>query len=75
MEVLRMATDRAAEALWRSDLGTIEPGKQADLLLLRRNPLEDIGALRDIHRVVHDGVVFDPAELLSQAGEASAATL
>jgi imidazolonepropionase-like amidohydrolase len=67
MEVLRAATARAAEALWRADLGTIEAGKRADLLLLRRNPLEDLGALREIERIVHDGRVFDPAVLLAQA--------
>ena len=66
MEALRTATARAAEALWRSDLGTIEVGKQADLLLLRRDPLADLSALRDIQRVVCGGRVFDPAELLAQ---------
>ncbi|MCH7719199.1 MAG: amidohydrolase family protein [Chloroflexi bacterium] len=69
MEVLRAATARAAEALRRSDLGTIEAGKQADLLLLRRDPLEEIGALREIHRIVHDGRVIDPAALLAKARE------
>lgn len=66
MEVLRAATARAAEALRRADLGTLEPGKRADLLLLRRNPLDDLGALRDIDRVIVDGRVFDPAELLAR---------
>ena len=69
MELLRAATARAAEALRRSDLGTIEAGRRADLLLLRRDPLQDIGAFRDIHRGIHDGRVFDPAELLTQARE------
>jgi hypothetical protein len=70
-DVLRAATSRAAEALRRDDLGIVAPGKRADLLLLRRNPLDDIGALRDIERVVRDGEVFEPAKLL--AGAASAA--
>lgn len=69
MEVLRAATSRAAEALWRDDLGTIQPGKRADLLLLRRDPLVDLGALRDIERVIHDGQPYDPATLLAQAAE------
>ena len=67
MDVLRAATARAAEALRRDDLGTIEPGKCADLLLLRRNPLDDVRALRDIERIVQDGNVIDPQELLAQA--------
>ncbi|MDP3769256.1 MAG: amidohydrolase family protein, partial [Dehalococcoidia bacterium] len=74
MDVLRAATARAAEALRRDDLGTLEPGKQADLLLLRSDPLEDIGGLRAIHRVVQDGRVFDPAELLAQAAASSERT-
>ena len=69
MEVLRAATARAAEALRRSDLGTIEVGKQADLLLLRRDPLEEIGALREIERIVQGGRVIDPAALLAKARE------
>lgn len=70
MDVLRAATARAAEAVGRSDLGTIERGKRADLLLLRRNPLDDLGALRDIERVVLDGRVHDPAALLGRAASA-----
>jgi hypothetical protein len=65
MDVLRCATARAAEALGRDDLGTIAPGKRADVLLLRRNPLDDISALRDIERVVADGRVFEPEALLA----------
>ena len=64
MDVLRAATSSAARALWRDDLGEIAAGKRADLLLLRRNPLDDVGALREIHRVVHNGKVFTPADLM-----------
>ena len=71
MEVLRAATSRAAEALWRDDLGTIKPGKRADLLLLRHDPLADLGALRDIERVIHDGQQYDAAKLLAQARESN----
>ncbi len=67
MDVLRAATSRAAEALRRDDLGVIAAGKRADLLLLRRNPLDDVGALREIDRVVHDGKVFEPEKLLAGA--------
>jgi imidazolonepropionase-like amidohydrolase len=65
MDVLRCATARAAEALGRDDLGTIAPRKRADVLLLRRNPLDDVSALRDIELVVADGRVFEPEELLA----------
>ncbi|MCH7719168.1 MAG: amidohydrolase family protein [Chloroflexi bacterium] len=73
MDVLRAATARAAEALWRSDLGTIEAGKQADLLLLRGDPLQDLSALRDIHRIVLGGRVLEPEALLDQARSAGGA--
>jgi hypothetical protein len=72
MDVLRAGTARAAEALWRSDLGTIEAGKQADVLLLRGDPLANISALRDIDRVILAGRVFDPADLLAEAGGTAA---
>lgn len=39
------------------DLGTIEPGKLADLIVVRGNPLFDIMALSNIEVVVKDGVV------------------
>src|SRR5690606_41263664 len=38
-----------------SDRGTVEPGKQADLLLLDANPLDDIGNTRTISAVIVDG--------------------
>ena len=74
MDVLRAATSRAAEALWRADpsassgqaLGSIAPGKHADVLLLRSDPLDDIRALRDIERIVQDGRVYEPQELLAR---------
>lgn len=47
-EALVTATRNTAEALGLLDiLGTVEPGKQADLLLVRGDPVEDIGVLAD----------------------------
>jgi len=65
MDVLRCATLRAAEALWRDDLGSIAPGKRADLLLLRSDPLESLSALRDIERIVYGGRAYEPEALLT----------
>ena len=44
-------------------LGTIQVGKEADLLILRENPLEDICNSRAIDMVIKRGTLFDPAEL------------
>jgi len=50
-QVVVAATSRAAEFLGAKELGTIEPGKWADLLVLDRNPLDDIKNTRAIHAV------------------------
>jgi imidazolonepropionase-like amidohydrolase len=63
---LAAATINAARMIGRDkDIGSIEPGKAADVLILDANPLADIANVRRIHRVVKGGVVHDPAQLLS----------
>lgn len=52
--------------------GSIEVGKAADLVLLDRNPLEDIGATRAIHTVVLRGSVYDRAALDTMLGDTRA---
>ncbi len=46
-----------------NDLGTLEVGKLADIVLLDANPLEDIKNTQAIWRVLKGGWVFDPEEL------------
>jgi len=59
-EVLLSATGRAAKFLDDAPtFGTVEPGKSADLLLVRGNPLEDIGATRNIEKVFVRGVAVE----------------
>jgi imidazolonepropionase-like amidohydrolase len=61
-EVIEMATRRNAEFLRRDkELGTIAPGRLADLIVVERNPLEDIRNLRKIALVMKDGQVIDTA--------------
>jgi imidazolonepropionase-like amidohydrolase len=64
LEVLELSTRRAALALGvAQDLGTLEPGKLADIVLLDANPLEDIKNTQTIWRVIKGGFVFDPEAL------------
>jgi len=63
-DVIRAATINAARMIGReNEQGTIEAGKVADVLILDANPLDNIGAVRRIYRVVKGGVVYDPARL------------
>jgi imidazolonepropionase-like amidohydrolase len=51
------ATGRAAEAIGSDDFGTLQPGRRADVLAVRGNAMDDIGALRDIMLVMKSGEV------------------
>jgi imidazolonepropionase-like amidohydrolase len=45
------------------DLGTVETGKLADILVLDANPLTDISNVRKLHRVIANGRVIDVSKL------------
>ncbi|MEE8349734.1 MAG: amidohydrolase family protein [Acidobacteriota bacterium] len=65
MEALKAATLNNAKVINQEDqLGTLEVGKYADLVILDADPLQDIANTEKIHRVIQNGVVFDPAALL-----------
>jgi imidazolonepropionase-like amidohydrolase len=58
MDAIRSATLRGAELLGVDDvLGTVEPGKIADLVAVKGDPLADITELEDMAFVVKEGVV------------------
>jgi len=60
IEVIQMATRLGAEALGREkELGTIEPGKLADLIVVDGDPLLDPEALRHVVLVIKDGRVIE----------------
>ena len=58
-EALQAATTTAAELFGMNDrVGRLEPGYEADLIVLERNPLDDIGVVQDVLMVVSDGAVI-----------------
>jgi hypothetical protein len=60
MEMLRAATRNIAVAYEKDqNLGTLEAGKVADLVVLDKNPLESAKNYRTIHKVLKDGAVVD----------------
>ncbi|HEX4150759.1 MAG TPA: amidohydrolase family protein [Steroidobacteraceae bacterium] len=64
MQALQTATLNPAKFMGRTaDLGTVEKGKLADLVLLDANPLEDIANTQRIRGVVLAGRYFDRAAL------------
>jgi imidazolonepropionase-like amidohydrolase len=55
-EVIKIVTYNNALALgWLNDMGTITKGKLANLILLKNNPLQDIGSLENIEAVISNG--------------------
>ena len=55
---LRTATLHAAKALGRDrQMGTIETGKTADMVFLKKNPLDDISNLETVAWVMKDGEI------------------
>ncbi|MDK7666267.1 amidohydrolase family protein [Cytobacillus oceanisediminis] len=61
MKSLLACTSWAAEALgWEDKIGTVEPNKIADIVILGGNPLDDPYALEKVEIVIKEGKVFDP---------------
>jgi imidazolonepropionase-like amidohydrolase len=69
MDVLEAATWNGIFSVGETDMrGTIEPGKLADFVVLDGDPLSDIRNVRHVYRVVKNGVVYNPAQLLNGMG-------
>ena len=65
-QALKTATVNSAQALGLN-VGTIEPGRLADLAIVDGNPLQDISATYRVVQVVANGRVFTRAELVRGA--------
>jgi imidazolonepropionase-like amidohydrolase len=69
MEAIQAATIVPAHAMkLDNELGTIEAGKRADLILLDANPLENIHNIRSVKTVIAAGTAYDCAELWRSVG-------
>jgi imidazolonepropionase-like amidohydrolase len=75
LEALQIATLSSSRVLGFEELvGTVEPGRIANLVVLRENPLERISATRAIAYVVHDGRIrVQPDEQADSAAPAAPA--
>jgi len=67
LEVIEIATRNGARYLGELDrIGTLEVGKQADMILLHGDPSLDISQIRRVETVFKDGLGYDSARLFGQ---------
>ena len=67
MQILQSTTVNAAKTFGGETgekIGSIAPGKLADLVILNSNPVDDIAHTSDIQTVIKDGVAYSPNDLL-----------
>jgi imidazolonepropionase-like amidohydrolase len=59
LDAIKSATIISAELLgWQDKIGSIEPGKLADIIAVKGDPLNDIKVLRDVKFVMKDGEIY-----------------
>jgi imidazolonepropionase-like amidohydrolase len=68
-EALQAATIVPARVMgMEKELGTIEKGKRADLIIVNGNPLENIHNIRNVEYVITNGSMYNSSELWRSAG-------
>jgi len=66
-DIIQIATKNGAEALKIvNSTGTIEEGKQADMVVLSSNPIENISNTKNIDMIINNGKIIDRISLLSR---------
>lgn len=69
-QLLQASTINAAQSVGKdSEFGSIANGKRADLLLLDKNPLDDIMNVNSIYRVINKGHEFIPDSIVTSSPE------
>jgi imidazolonepropionase-like amidohydrolase len=69
VDALRSATIVPARVMKRDkELGTVAPGKLADVILIDGDPTADIRNIRRVVLTVKDGAMYDPAKLYGEIG-------
>src|SRR5229473_845958 len=64
-EVLLSATLNGAKVMGMDrELGTVQPGMLADLIILNADPLQSVDNLSKVHRTIKGGVIYDPVKLM-----------
>ena len=65
IEAIHIATENGARFLQEEDrIGTLAPGKHADLVVVRGDPSSKISDIEAVEIVFKDGVGYDPAKLI-----------
>jgi imidazolonepropionase-like amidohydrolase len=60
LDIIKIATRNGVQVLGiENDVGTIEPGKQADMIILSDNPVDEISNTKKIEAVINNGQLIE----------------
>src|SRR6185436_1576512 len=69
-QLLEASTINGAKAVGQEkEWGIIAPGKTANMILLNKNPLEDLFNWRSIDRIINKGIAYEPALVVKSTAE------